>query len=111
MQRGRGSERLFTARHVVILKNEDIPAGQGINAIRRPLAVTRDRSCAVTEQCNAIRIFLAFAQEDTGILVLIDFGPAVDDALDAVETPYPAALAIRSALPEVFRFIAHSLIK
>src|SRR5262249_58448501 len=60
------SEGFLLAGPVGIREDQDIPPGEGFDAVSGPFAAC-DSRCAVIERRNAIYVLLAFANEDASI--------------------------------------------
>src|SRR5262249_6167606 len=57
------------ARFIIVFEDKDVATGERVDAVVGPVAA-RDRGRAVIERSDAIRVLLAFANEDTCVWVL-----------------------------------------
>src|SRR5262249_5433558 len=110
MQRRGGLGGLLAAGFVVVLEDQDVTAGERVDAVVSPVAA-RDRGRAVIEGSDAIRVLLAFANEDTCVWVLQQVRQAVNDAAAILHAPNPPVFAIRSPLAEALRLKPADLVE
>jgi hypothetical protein len=111
VQRLHRRQRLLASGLVVVFKYENVAAAQHLDEFGRPVAAAGERGRAVAQCGDAIRVLLAFANEDGAVRVLQQFRQPIQHAADVAELIHPAAVAVRPALAKSLRLVSLHLVE